>query len=162
MVELNSTEEEQASALSIVLHLVRSDSELLKQYQLENGTSLLLRVLESSKCRAGKHTLKAILDAACDSSVIIKDVGSGNHSISQNSEAVITDPELIKGALSAWRTWAKHDILNLLLQALLLLLRDQHSQREFNASQLNRVDIVNTILTLCKVSILLHTRFVRY
>ncbi|XP_014468102.1 PREDICTED: lysosomal-trafficking regulator isoform X2 [Dinoponera quadriceps] len=150
VVELNSTEEEQALALSIVLHLVRSDSELFNQYRSESGTSLLLRVLESPRCHAGRHILKAILDAACDSSIIIKDVGSGNHSISQNCEAVITDPELIKGALTAWRTWAKYDTLNLLLQALLLLLRDQHSQREFNASQLNRVGIVDTILTLCK------------
>ncbi|XP_011144679.1 lysosomal-trafficking regulator isoform X1 [Harpegnathos saltator] len=150
VVELNSTEEEQALALSIILHLVRSDSELLNQYRSENGTSLLLRVLESSRCHAGRHILKAILDAACDSSIIIKDVGSGNHTISQNCEAVITDPELIKGALTAWRTWAKYDTLNLLLQALLLLLRDQHSQREFNASQLNRVGIVDTVLTLCK------------
>lgn len=97
-----------------------------------------------------------MLDAACDSSVLIKDIGSGNHAISQNCEAVITDPELIKGALSAWRAWAKYDTLNFLLQALLVLLRDQHSQREFNASQLNRVGIVDTLLTLCKVSFFLN------
>ncbi|XP_011343929.2 lysosomal-trafficking regulator isoform X3 [Ooceraea biroi] len=150
VVELNSTEEEQALALSTVLHLVRSDSELLNQYRSNGGTSLVLRVLESSRCYAGRHILKAILDAACDSSAIIKDIGSGNHSIFQNCEAVITDPELIKGALTAWRAWAKYDTLNLLLQALLLLLRDQHSQREFNASQLNRVGIVDAILTMCK------------
>lgn len=151
MVELNSTEEEQALALSIVLHLVRSDSELLNQYRLDGGTLLVLRVLESSRCHAGRHILKAMLDAACDSSIIIRDIGS-NHPVSQNCEAVITDPELIKAALTAWRAWAKYDTLNLLLQTLLLLLRDQHSQREFNASQLNRVGIVDTILTLCKVN----------
>nr|XP_031829347.1 lysosomal-trafficking regulator isoform X2 [Nomia melanderi] len=150
VVELNSTEEEQALALSIVLHLIRNDSELLNQYRSEGGTSLILRVLESPRCRAGRHILKAMLDAACDSSILIKDIGSGNHLVSQNCEAVITDPELIKGALTAWRTWAKYDALSLLLQAMLLLLRDQHSQREFNASQLNRVEIVDTILTLCK------------
>ncbi|KYN43656.1 Lysosomal-trafficking regulator [Trachymyrmex septentrionalis] len=150
VVELNSTEEEQALALSIILHLVRSDSELLNQYRSDGGTSLILRVLESSRCHTGRHILKAMLDAACDSSIIIKDIGSGNHSISQNCEAVITDPGLIKGALTAWRAWMKYDTLNLLLQALLLLLRDQHSHREFNASQLNRVGIVDTILTLCK------------
>ncbi|XP_076239225.1 lysosomal-trafficking regulator mauve [Calliopsis andreniformis] len=150
VVELNSTEEEQALALSIVLHLIRNDSELLNQYRSEGGTSLILRVLESPRCHAGRHILKAMLDAACDSSILIKDIGSGNHSISQNCEAVITDSELIKGVLAAWRTWAKYDTLNLLLQALLLLLRDQHSQREFNASQLNRVGIVDTILTICK------------
>lgn len=114
--------------------------------------SLLLRVLESSRCHAGRHILKTVLDAACDSSIIIKDTGSDNHLVSQNSEAVITDPELIKAAFTIWRTWAKYDAFNLLLQALLLLLRDQHSHREFNASQLNRVNIVDTILTLCKVS----------
>ncbi|XP_026675054.1 lysosomal-trafficking regulator isoform X2 [Ceratina calcarata] len=150
VVELNSTEEEQAVALSIVLHLIRNDSELLNQYRSEGGTSLLLRILESPRCHAGKHILKAMLDAACDSSILLKDISTGNHSISQNCEAVITDPELIKGALTAWRTWAKHETLNLLLQALLLLLRDQHSQREFNASQLNRVGIVDMVLTLCK------------
>ncbi|XP_011866548.1 PREDICTED: lysosomal-trafficking regulator isoform X3 [Vollenhovia emeryi] len=150
VVELSSTEEEQALALSIILHLVRSDSELLNQYRSDGGTSLILRVLESSRCHAGRHILKAILDAACDSSIIIKDIGSGNHSVSQNCEAVIIDPGLIKGALTAWRAWVKYDTLNLLLQALLLLLRDQHSHREFNASQLNRVGVVDTILTLCK------------
>lgn len=150
-MELNSNEEEQALALSIVLHLIRNDSELLNQYRSEGGTSLILRILESPRCHTGRHILKAMLDAACDSSILIKDIGSGNHLVSQNCEAVITDPELIKGTLTAWRTWAKHDTLNLLLQALLLLLRDQHSQREFNASQLNRVGIVDTILTLCKV-----------
>ncbi|XP_076673285.1 lysosomal-trafficking regulator mauve isoform X3 [Andrena cerasifolii] len=150
VIELNSTEEEQALALSIVLHLIRNDSELLSQYRSEGGTSLVLRVLESPRCHAGRHILKAMLDAACDNSILLKDIGSGNHSVSQNCEAVITDPELIKGALTAWRTWAKYDTLNLLLQALLLLLRDQHSQREFNASQLNRVRIVDTILTICK------------
>ncbi|KAK9307869.1 hypothetical protein QLX08_001934 [Tetragonisca angustula] len=150
IVELNSNEEEQALALSIVLHLIRNDSELLNQYRSEGGTSLILRILESSRCHTGRHILKAMLDAACDSSILIKDIGSGNHLVSQNCEAVITDPELIKGTLTAWRTWAKHDTLNLLLQALLLLLKDQHSQREFNASQLNRVGIVDTILTLCK------------
>ncbi|XP_046739126.1 lysosomal-trafficking regulator isoform X2 [Diprion similis] len=150
VVELNSTEEEQALALSTVLHLARSDSELLNQYRSEDGPSLLLRVLESPRCHAGRHILKAMLDAACDSSILIKDIASGNHAISQNCEAVITDPELINGALSAWRAWAKYDTLNFLLQALLVLLRDQHSQREFNATQLNRVDIVDTLLTLCK------------
>jgi len=152
VVELNSTEEEQALALSTILHLVRSDSELLNQYRSDGGTSLVLRVLKSSRCHTGRHILKAILDASCDSSIIIKDISGGNPSISQNCEAVITDPELIKGALSAWRAWAKCDTLNLLLQALLLLLRDQHLQREFNASQLNRVGIVDMILTLCKVN----------
>ncbi|XP_011300955.1 lysosomal-trafficking regulator isoform X2 [Fopius arisanus] len=150
IVELNSTEEEQALALSIVLHLARSDSDLLHQYRSEGGPSLLLRVLESPRCHAGKHILKSILDAACDTSILIKDISSGNHIISQNCEAVITDPELIKVSLGAWRTWAKFDALNLFLQAILVLLRDQHSQREFNAAQFNRVDIVETILLLCK------------
>ncbi|KAJ8668849.1 hypothetical protein QAD02_000108 [Eretmocerus hayati] len=150
VIELDSTEEEQALALSIVLHLVRSDSEMLYQYRSEGGASLLFKVLESSRCYAGKHMLKAILDAACDSPVIVKDVGTKNHLICHNSEAVVTDPELIKIALEAWRTWATYDALNLLLQAMLFLLKDQHPQREFNAAQLNRVHIVESILFMCK------------
>ncbi|XP_016837232.1 lysosomal-trafficking regulator isoform X2 [Nasonia vitripennis] len=150
VVELNSTEEEQALALSVVLHLARSDSEMLNQYRTEGGVSLLLKVLESPRCYAGKHMLKAILDASCDCPILVKDIGTKNHLILQHSEAVITDPELIKCALEAWRTWAAYDALNLLLQTMLFLLRDQHPQREFNASQLNRIRIVDTILVMCK------------
>jgi hypothetical protein len=152
VVELNSNEEEQALALSIVLHLARSDSEMLNQYRTEGGASLLLKVLESPRCYASKHMLKAILDAACDCPILVKDVGTKNHLISQNCEAIITDPDLIKCALEAWRTWAMYDALNLLLQAMLCLLKDQHPQREFNASQLNRIRIVDAILLMCKVN----------
>ncbi|KAK0171372.1 hypothetical protein PV328_009113 [Microctonus aethiopoides] len=151
VVELNSTEEEQALALSIILHLVRSDSDLLCQYNSEeDGLSLLLRVLESPRCHAGKYMLKAIFDAACDSPIIVKDITNDNHIVLQNSEAIIIDPVLISESLSVWKTWIKYDALNMFLQAILILLRDQHSQREFNATQLNRAGIVETILLLCK------------
>ncbi|KAL7305380.1 hypothetical protein TKK_0002123 [Trichogramma kaykai] len=150
VVELNSTEEEQALALSVVLNLARSDSEMLSQYRSEGGPSLLLRVLESSRCYASKYMLKAVMDAVCDCPIIVKDTATNNHLVSQNSESVITDPELLKCTLEAWRTWATYDSLNLLLQALLQLLKDQHSQREFNASQMNRIRIVETLLSMCK------------
>ncbi|CAB0033952.1 unnamed protein product [Trichogramma brassicae] len=150
VVELGSTEEEQALALSVVLNLARSDSEMLSQYRSEGGPSLLLRVLESSRCYASKYMLKAVMDAVCDCPIIVKDTATNNHLVSQNSESVITDPELLKCTLEAWRTWATYDSLNLLLQALLHLLKDQHSQREFNASQMNRIRIVETLLSMCK------------
>ncbi|XP_058802324.1 lysosomal-trafficking regulator isoform X2 [Phymastichus coffea] len=150
VVELNSSEEEQALALSVVLHLARSDSEMLNQYRSEGGASLLLKVLESPRCYAGKFMLKAILDAACDCPIIIRDPGTKNHSISQNTEAIITDADLIKCIFEAWRTWTMYDALNLLLQAILLLLKDQHPHREFNSSQLNRINFVDSILMMCK------------
>ncbi|XP_074102061.1 lysosomal-trafficking regulator mauve isoform X2 [Cotesia typhae] len=151
IVELESSEEEQALALSIVINLARSDSELLSQYNSEGGQSLIMRVLESPRCKAGKYLLKAILDSACSSLIIVKDIANGNNlTILQSSEAVIVDPELIKESLSVWKTWVKHDTFNMFLHALLVLLRDQHGQREFNATQLNREAIVETILFVCK------------
>ncbi|XP_057327101.1 lysosomal-trafficking regulator [Microplitis mediator] len=151
IVELDSSEEEQALALSIVVNLARSDSELLSQYNSEGGQSLIMRVLESPRCYAGKYLLKAILDSACSSSIIVKDIANGNNlTILQSSEAVIVDPELIKESLGVWKTWVKHDTFNMFLHALLVLLRDQHAQREFNATQLNRVEIVEMILFVCK------------
>ncbi|XP_034950425.1 lysosomal-trafficking regulator [Chelonus insularis] len=150
VVELNSTEEEQARALSIVINLIRSDSELMTQYKLEGGHALLMRIIETPRCHAGKQVLKAILDCACDNSIIVNDVSNDTYTILQNCEAVVIDPELIKEALSAWRTWIKFETFNIFLQALFTLLRDQHEQREFNATQLNRVGIVETILLICK------------
>ncbi|XP_051169183.1 lysosomal-trafficking regulator isoform X2 [Leptopilina boulardi] len=150
VIELNSSEAEQALALSIVLNLAHSDSVLLNQYRSDGIPSLLLQVLESKRCYVGRHMLKAILDSACDSSLFIKDIRNEIHLICHDCNTLITDPELIKYALEAWRIWLKYDTLNLLLQSLLHLLRDQHSQREFNAFQLNRIQFVNTILNLCK------------
>lgn len=150
VIELRSSEVEQALALSIVLNLAHSDSVLLNQYRSDGIPSLLLQVLESKRCYVGRHILKAILDSACDSSLFVKDIRNEVHLICHDCSTLITDPELIKYALEAWRIWLKHDTLNLLLQSLLLLLRDQHSLREFNAFQLNRIHFVDTILTLCK------------
>ncbi|XP_023246507.1 lysosomal-trafficking regulator [Copidosoma floridanum] len=150
VVELDSKEEEQAMALSVALHLARSDSEMLTQYSSEGGAFVLLKVLESRQCFSGKHMLKSVLDATCDFPILVKDAEGDSHLISQNSEAVIIDPELMKCALEAWRTWAMHNTLNLLIEAMLFLLKDQHPHREFNASQLKRARIVESILVMCK------------
>lgn len=66
-------------------------------------------------------------------------------------DATITNPELIKGAIQLWRTWASYKAFNLLLLTILNLLKDSHAHREFNATQLNRVAIVDTVLVMCKV-----------
>lgn len=150
VVELHSSEVEQALALSIVLNLVRKDAILLNQYQSDKIPSLLLQILESKHCYAGKHILKVILDSACNSSLFIKDVKDEIHMICHDCNTLITDPELFKYALEAWKIWSEHDTLSLFLHSLLLLLRDQHPQREFNAFQLNRIQFVETILNLCK------------
>lgn len=133
---------------------------MLDQYRSEGGASLLLKVLESPRCYAGKYMLKAILDAACDCPILIRDSGTKSHLIAQHTEAIITDADLIKCMLEAWRTWAMYGALNLLLQSMLLLLKDQHPHREFNASQLNRIHFVDTILVMCKVSGLYHNNYI--
>lgn len=147
VVELHSSEQEQALALSMVLQLARSNSEMLNQYRLEGGTCLLLKVLESPRCHAGKHILKVVIDAACDGPALQLE---GNLQ-EKCGDAIITNPELIKGAIQLWRTWASYEAFNLLLQTILSLLKDTHAHREFNATQLNRVAIVDTVLVMCKV-----------
>ncbi|XP_071440474.1 lysosomal-trafficking regulator isoform X2 [Hetaerina americana] len=178
-VEVSADEESQAKALFLLLDLVRCDGDFYSQFVNNEFTKLIVRVLSSSLCKAGNHMLKVLLDASCDKSVLHHHSATGEFRIVTQSNAIITQPGLLLVVMQAWRGWKRHDGttrrdgkgeggcrvgcspgaedtgLGLFFGILLILLRDDHPHREFNASQLNRVGMVEATLLFCKERFLL-------
>lgn len=161
IVEMESNEETQARALFLLLKLVQSSAEFNSEFVSQQQHKLLILIISSKKCRPGLHMLKAILDTACDRpGLLVYHPGTGQFQITAKSTAVLVNPGLIAGpVLSAWRYWEQRSsphasangaCLNMLLQSLLVLLREDHPQHDFNAAQLNRVDTVDILLKTCK------------
>ncbi|XP_069691772.1 lysosomal-trafficking regulator isoform X2 [Periplaneta americana] len=164
VVELKASQELQARALFLLLRLVQSDSELFSQFVSQDCHKLLLKVLQSSRCIAGHHMLKAVLDTCCDKPVLQYQPGPRRFHIAARSDAVIVNSFLLTTIVGSWRDWERAaskekdcafdeeggGVLGTLFRTLHVLLRDDHPFREFNAAQLNRVRMVEALLLFCK------------
>lgn len=97
---------------------------------------------------------QVILDTCCDKPIV--QIKGGQFQIIHRTDSVIINSFLISTILSSWKDWSPalqaNEVLKLLSSALLELLKDEHPYREFNVAQLNRVRLVHTILSFCKVS----------
>lgn len=147
VVELGCTELEQSQAVTLLLKLAQGDAELF--CQLAEHQKLLLQVLEAQQCKAGPYVLKAFLDACTDRSLMPAQPPVSDVSVSHISDAIVVNAFLLVTTLKAWRAWDSC-ALSCLFRALHALLRDDHPQREFNAFQMNRMRLVETLLMFCK------------
>ncbi|CAB3359283.1 Hypothetical predicted protein [Cloeon dipterum] len=145
VVELGCPEAEQALAASLLLRLAQSDAELFTQ--LAEHHKLLLQVLVAPDCRSGPHMLKSFLDACTDRSLMPLQLPASDLAVSHVSDAIVTNSFLLATTVkAAWDSTA----LSCLFRAMHTLLRDDHPFREFNATQMNRVRLVETLLVFCK------------
>ncbi|KAK3927653.1 Lysosomal-trafficking regulator [Frankliniella fusca] len=158
VVELKANEIEQGKALYLLLKLVQSDSSLFSQFVQEDCHKLLLKVLSSQRCLPGHHMLKAVLDACCDKPILQHQSGPQcQFRVIHQSEAIVVNSFLLSTIVGSWRDWERISVagedggvLGTLFRALHVLLRDDHPFREFNASQFNRVRLVEGLLLFCK------------
>ncbi|XP_034250095.1 lysosomal-trafficking regulator isoform X2 [Thrips palmi] len=158
VVELKANEVEQGKALFLLLKLVQSDTSLFSQFVQEDCHKLLLKVLASQRCIPGHHMLKAVLDACCDKPVLQHQPGPQClFRVVHQSEAIVVNSFLLSTIVGSWRDWERvgvageeGGVLGTLFRALHVLLRDDHPFREFNASQFNRVRLVEALLLFCK------------
>ncbi|XP_068085277.1 lysosomal-trafficking regulator [Anabrus simplex] len=160
VVELRANQEAQAKALYLLLKLVQADSELFSQFVNQDCHKLLLKVLSSPRCIAGHHILKAVLDTCCDKPVLQYHPGPRKFHIAHQSDAIIVNSFLLSTIVGSWRDWERAGedrlfdegggVLGTLFRTLHVLLRDDHPFREFNATQLNRVHMVEALLLFCK------------
>lgn len=158
IVELKANEVEQGKALYLLLKLVQSDTSLFSQFVQDDCHKLLLKVLASQRCLTGHHMLKAVLDACCDKPVLQHQSGPQcQFKIVHHSEAIVVNSFLLSTIVGSWRDWERlpvggedGGVLGTLFRSLNVLLRDDHPFREFNASQFNRVRLVEALLLFCK------------
>ncbi|XP_047002591.1 lysosomal-trafficking regulator [Schistocerca americana] len=153
VVELTLVEEVQAQALLLFLRVAQGDCELFTQFVGQESYKLLLKILRSSRCSAGPYLLKAVLDACCDKPVLgytSAANGPTRVTVLANTDAVVVNSFVLRAVAGAWAAWGPAGALGLLLRALHVLLRDDHPYREFNAAQMNRTHIVDSLLLFCK------------
>lgn len=104
---------------------------------------------------------QAVLDACCDKPVLQHQSGPQcQFRVVHQSEAIVVNSFLLSTIVGSWRDWERivvagedGGVLGTLFRALNVLLRDDHPFREFNASQFNRVRLVEALLLFCKVVI---------
>ncbi|KAF6210395.1 hypothetical protein GE061_013499 [Apolygus lucorum] len=147
VVDMGGSAIEQAQALELFLRLVHLEP-LLAQ-DAAPLIPLVRHVIETKECLPGPHMLKGILEACCDKPGLITCWADELQVTSQGGDFLLTEPflitHLVLGPAQAWL-----DTLPMFLQALLVLLRDDHPHREFNATQLNRAKALDSLLYFCK------------
>ncbi|KAI8477728.1 hypothetical protein Bbelb_445390, partial [Branchiostoma belcheri] len=151
VVELSEDEETQAQALHLLFLVQQHNQRLAKEFSDMDGCHLLGRVLLKDRCKVGFHTLKVLLDACCDSSVM-EVSANDTYSINPESDAIIQDTTVVSELLLAWRIWQHADVTvwQALLTVLETLIRDNHPHQMFNIRQLLSINIVHKLLQTCQ------------
>ncbi|XP_078592182.1 lysosomal-trafficking regulator-like isoform X1 [Branchiostoma floridae x Branchiostoma japonicum] len=151
VVELSEDEETQAQALHLLFLVQQHNQRLAKEFSDMDGCHLLGRVLLKDRCKVGFHTLKVLLDACCDSSVMEVSTNA-TYSINPESDAIIQDTTVVSELLLAWQIWQRADVTvwQALLTVLETLIRDNHPHQMFNIRQLLSINIVYKLLQTCQ------------
>uniref|UniRef100_A0A8D8QMF4 Lysosomal-trafficking regulator n=1 Tax=Cacopsylla melanoneura TaxID=428564 RepID=A0A8D8QMF4_9HEMI len=168
VVEIEASAEDQAKALDIVLKV----ADLLAQsVDYSELYALIVQVLCTPRCKPSISMLKVLFNNMCGgtcdiltqsreslaaSSTLHSGVGSNNTSSSggllggTHLQCLIQKPHVLTDVLlESWKYWSR-DCLSLLFSTVYSLIKDEHPYREFNTMQLNRVNLLDRILLVCK------------
>ncbi|KAJ7352943.1 hypothetical protein OS493_032882 [Desmophyllum pertusum] len=100
----------------------------------ESGFALLKRILLSPECKIGYHTLKVLMEVACDGDVF-KPTNLADVPIMLNidSTAVVRNVAIFQHFLLNWKIWekAKQGVLEMLLATIDILVHGSHSYYTF-------------------------------
>ncbi|XP_022782202.1 lysosomal-trafficking regulator-like isoform X2 [Stylophora pistillata] len=153
VVEQTQEEKTQAEALSVVLSLQYFSVFHARAMDEESGFALLKRILLSPECKIGYHTLKVLMEAACDSDVF-KPTNLADDPIMLNidSTAVVRNVAIFQHFLLNWKIWerAKQGVLEMLLATIDILVHGSHSYYTFNIIQFQKAQLVQQILIGCQ------------
>ncbi|KAL9952715.1 hypothetical protein ACROYT_G040007 [Oculina patagonica] len=153
VVEQTKDEKTQADTLSVVLSLQYSSAFHARAMAEESGFALLKRILLSPECRIGYHTLKVLMEAACDGDVF-KPTNLADDPIMLNidSTAVVRNVAIFQHFLLNWKIWekAKQGVLEMLLATIDILVHGSHCYYTFNIIQFQKAQLVQQILIGCQ------------
>ncbi|TTI76904.1 Lysosomal-trafficking regulator [Bagarius yarrelli] len=150
-VELSDCEKTQASALQVLLSLVKHNQHRMHEMECCHGYSMIHQVLMNTRCIVGYHILKTLLDGCCSGSLLmVKEDGQWH--MDTESRAVVQDLRLLSETLLDWRIWIKAQtgVWETLLAALEILIRENHPQQAFNIQQLLKAQVVQRFLLSCQ------------
>lgn len=102
--------------------------------------------------------LQVLLDAALTKSVLRQDSLTRKYCLNCDSVALLRNCEVVTKVLLSWRVWDRSwdhsdpHVWLTALQAIEMLVREDHPNRSFNFKQLHDIGVVNKILNICLVS----------
>lgn len=156
IVELSSSPFLQSTALNLLLQMAHSNSEMYTEFIQKNTISLIGAVLRTPKCVKGIFLLKSILDISCDAPVLSKRTGSDKFQVISNTNACIIHPDLLISVINRYSDWCDYkkdesEILDILFETILALVREKHLHQELNILRLTRSGLISSLLNFCKI-----------
>jgi hypothetical protein len=145
-----------------LLKIAHSNAEFYTEFVRKNYMSLIFLVIKHQKCAKNLDMLKSILDIALDAPILTKRSDTEPYQVIPNSTACIVYPELMLYTLKNYSSWSDvrqcdSDVLDLVLGALLVLVREKHPQQELNSARLVNAGIITILLNFCKIHLVLVT-----
>ena len=96
---------------------------------------------------------QVLFDACCSESVVFQCSLLHHYKVNQESTALLQDVDFFTELLLSWRVWerASGGAWRILFQAIQALIRRDHPFHAFNIHQVQRVGLVQRLLTICRV-----------
>eukprot|EP00794_Sanderia_malayensis_P020579 gene20579-22605_t len=152
--EHEHVEESRALILHALFLVIEKSPYLLREMDDLAGYVLIHRVLETSPCEIGFHTIKALVNSMCSGKVFLepKHPHGGFLEILPSSTAVVKNISILQTILMDWKLWDKapYSVQELLWRALQSLVRPSHPYLTFNVLQLKRARFVERLLIGCQ------------
>ncbi|KAK2707626.1 hypothetical protein QYM36_015362, partial [Artemia franciscana] len=158
VVEKGDDEVLHASVLSLLLNYMRSSSCLQLEFVSLDGRVMLQHLLMSDKFKSGFHTLKVFLDLCSETPLFLHNPLQNEFKLIKKNGTVLTNFNLLAFTLTLWELWigkgetlaSPDSPLAFLLSVLLQSVKEETKYSEFNCYMLNKIRILELLLTLIK------------
>ncbi|CRK97431.1 CLUMA_CG010820, isoform A [Clunio marinus] len=155
-VEMTDDPVTQSSALYVFLKMSYSCNNLYVEFEQRKLFNLVAHVFKHSNCNKGGGMLKAILDVIYGGTMFYKNLNSEDYRINEKSVLNIQNPKLLLKLLenfSIFQTMEKSEVnvLDLLFQSLMVVVRDNHPHKYLNRQYLLEHDFYMKIIQFCKI-----------
>lgn len=154
-----SAEQLQATTLTFILRTVHSSATLYSEFCRRDGMCLLSPIIRSTRCQRGVPLLGAILDIACDQSVLQRRTaatpGGEQLYVNAGTTACVLHAGLLVTVIRRYADWhcaqrPNGQVIETLLGALQALVREKHPRQAVNQRRLRDAGLVPALLHFCK------------
>ncbi|XP_070180486.1 lysosomal-trafficking regulator-like [Littorina saxatilis] len=140
----------QSKAVHLLLTLLHRFPPLSVTFTHMQGYEMMAVVLRSSRAHVSHSLVKVLFDAATTESVFKVDGLTGRLLLRSGSESVICNIAIVTHLLLCWHVWqqAEHSLMELILSALVVLVRTDHPHQAFNVRQLQAAGVVKLLFNM--------------
>ena len=162
IVELSDDSGLQSAALKFLLKIAHSNNEFYAEFVNNDYLNLIGIILKSRKCKKDVGLVTSFFDVAFDSQVLVQ-TNAGGLNILKNANSRIIYPDLLLSLFKNFIIWAENDeeILNIILEVLIVAIRDKHPSQTFNINRLTSAGLIHVLLNFCRRNFTIPTRIIK-